>query len=605
MADSKTLDHRAEYQSRLEARTAWQHRCQRRAQVIANLRLLLFGIGVGVAWFSFGTESIDGLWLFPPAAGFFALVWAHDREIRSEARAGRAILFYERGLSGFDDRWRPGAEEETLTVDGEEFLPDDHPCARDLDLLGEGSLFVRLCVARTRDGQRMLADWLLQPAPAAVIRSRQRAVAELAERLDLREEFAIVSDWVREHVQPEALSRWGEAGAVPPAALYRGMALVLSMLTLTSLAGWLFGAASVLPFAMSGLLQSLFAIVFRAKVQSTLRSVDLPVRQLGVLARLLACVETQRFEASELVSLQERLLDGGQVPSERIAVLLRWAELLEARQNQFFAPLGALMLWTTQLSFALEVWRARSGPQISGWIREVAQLEALCSLAGYAYENPDQPFPEIVEGAGEIHAEGLAHPLLPRNGRVANDLSLGRDLRLLVVSGSNMSGKSTLLRSVGVNLALAYAGAPVCATRLRVSPLVVAASIRVDDSLLDGTSRFYAEIKRLRQIVELAEESRRALFLIDEMLHGTNSHDRGIGANAVIRGLVERGALGLVTTHDLVLTRVTDDLDGAGANVHFQDHLHEGQMSFDYRMRPGVVEKSNALALMRSVGLEV
>jgi DNA mismatch repair ATPase MutS len=194
---------------------------------------------------------------------------------------------------------------------------------------------------------------------------------------------------------------------------------------------------------------------------------------------------------------------------------------------------------------------------------------------------------------------------MPASQCVPNDVQLGGDLRLLIVSGSNMSGKSTLLRSVGLSTVMAWAGAPVCAGRLSISPLMVGASIRVLDSLQDGRSRFYAEITRLRQIVNLAAEARTVLFLIDELLSGTNSHDRKIGASALVRTLVNRGAIGMITTHDLALANIANDLAGRAANVHFADTLQDGQLHFNYQLLPGVVERSNALDLMRSVGLEV
>jgi DNA mismatch repair ATPase MutS len=228
------------------------------------------------------------------------------------------------------------------------------------------------------------------------------------------------------------------------------------------------------------------------------------------------------------------------------------------------------------------------------------------SLAGYSYEHPRDPLPQLAEvSGGWFEAEALGHPLMPDEQCVRNDVRLGGDLRLLIVSGSNMSGKSTLLRAVGLNAVLAWAGAPVRAARLRISPLAVGASIRVLDSLQDGRSRFYAEITRLRQIVGLADGSRTVLFLLDELLSGTNSHDRKIGAAAIIRMLVERGALGLITTHDLALAGIAEELPGAAVNVHFADALEDGRLHFDYRLREGVVERSNALDLMRSVGLEV
>ena len=269
------------------------------------------------------------------------------------------------------------------------------------------------------------------------------------------------------------------------------------------------------------------------------------------------------------------------------------------------STLYSLLLWSTQFAIAIENWRRISGPAVGRWLAAVGEFEALCALSGYGYEHPADPFPELVEQGICFEGEGLGHPLLPVDLCVRNDVRLGGELRVLLVSGSNMSGKSTLLRTVGTNAVLAFAGAPVRAAGLRLSPLSVGASIRIVDSLQDGSSRFYAEITRLRQLVDMTKGAFPLLFLLDELLHGTNSHDRRIGAEAVVRGLVDRGAVGLFTTHDLALAEIAEALGPRAANVHFQDHLEDGKIVFDYVMRPGIVRKSNALELMRSVGLEV
>jgi DNA mismatch repair ATPase MutS len=239
----------------------------------------------------------------------------------------------------------------------------------------------------------------------------------------------------------------------------------------------------------------------------------------------------------------------------------------------------------------------------------VGELEAAAALGTYAFDRPGDPFPEVLAPSEGPLFDGrsLGHPLLPEASCVRNDLSLGvaGGPRALVVSGSNMSGKSTFLRTCGVNVVLALAGAPVRAAALRLSPLALGASIRVVDSLQEGESKFYAEITRLRRILDLTRGEPPVLFLLDEILHGTNSHDRRIGAEAVIRALLERGAIGLVTTHDLALARIAEEPGSRLANVHFEDTLEGGRVRFDYRLRPGVVQRSNALALMREVGLEV
>ena len=269
------------------------------------------------------------------------------------------------------------------------------------------------------------------------------------------------------------------------------------------------------------------------------------------------------------------------------------------------------MLVRPHLALAVERWRSRYGPRVQVWIETIAEFEALSSLAGYRYEHKDDPFPDIVTPEGPPDAAalfdgvGLGHPLLPRTTMVRNDVRLSGERRLLVVSGSNMSGKSTLLRTVGINAVMALAGAPVRARSLRLSPLAVGATLRIQDSLLEGRSRFYAEITRIRALADIAAGPSPLLFLLDELFHGTNSHDRLVGAQGVLRSLLDRGALGLITTHDLALTAIGDELAPRAVNVHFEDWFAAGDIRFDYRMKPGPVTRSNALALMHAVGLDV
>jgi DNA mismatch repair ATPase MutS len=343
----------------------------------------------------------------------------------------------------------------------------------------------------------------------------------------------------------------------------------------------------------------------KGRVRQVLRSVERRTHDLVLLAELLARLERERFSAPLLARLRGALETEGEPASRRVARLARLLNRVDMGQNQFFAPLAAVLLWRTQLAVAIDSWRVHTGPAIAGWLAAVGEFEALGALAAYAFENPGDPFPDVRDGPALYDGEGLGHPLIPESVCVRNDVRLGGDLRVLLVSGSNMSGKSTLLRTVGVNAVLALAGAPVCARRLSLSVLAVGATLRIQDSLQAGRSRFYAELTRVRALVELASGPRPLLFLLDEIFHGTNSHDRTVGAEAVIRGLIDRGAVGLVTTHDLALAAVADRLAPRAANVHFEDQLVDGALRFDYTMRPGVVTHSNALALMRAVGLDV
>jgi DNA mismatch repair ATPase MutS len=348
-----------------------------------------------------------------------------------------------------------------------------------------------------------------------------------------------------------------------------------------------------------------FLYRFHKRVGAVVQAVEEAAHELKLISETLVRLERETFQSPLLAALRASLDAEGDPPSKRLARLARLTDSLDSRDHVLVRMAEPFVFWSTHLAFAVENWRRASGKVVRRWLTSLGELEALCSLASHAFEHPADPFPEFVESGPWLEAEGVAHPLIAEDRVVRNDVRLGGELRVLIVSGSNMSGKSTLLRTLGVNVVLAQAGAPVRARRLRLSPLAVGASIHVTDSLQGGISRFYAEILRLRQILDLASGPLPALFLVDEFLHGTNSHDRRIGAEALVRGLVERGAVGLITTHDLALAEIVETLKGRAANVHFEDRIGEGRICFDYVLQPGVVRHSNAIELMRSVGLEI
>jgi hypothetical protein len=474
-----------------------------------------------------------------------------------------------------------------------------------LDLFGRGSLFELLSRAQTRAGEDRLAAWLLAPAAPEELRARHGAVAELRGNLDLREDLAVLGPEVRHGVHPEPLLKWGSAPVRFTGGALRAAAALLATLSTCAVAAALAGATSWVPALVAIAAQSLFAVKLRARVSGVLGEIEAPSRDLAQLRALVERVERESFAAPRLAGLRSALETQGVPASRDLARLHRLVTTLDWRRNQLFAPIAPLLLWGTQHAFALEAWRSRCGGHLEGWLDALGELEALCDLAAHAYEHPADPFPEITETGPVFDARGLGHALLAESSCVRNDLTLDADRALVVVSGSNMSGKSTLLRSVGSNVVLALAGAPVRAERLRLSPLALGASLRVQDSLQEGASRFFAELLCLRRVVNLCAGPLPVLFLLDEILQGTNSHDRGIGASALVRGLLARGAVGLVTTHDLALTAMVDELAPRARNAHFEDELRDGELHFDYRLREGVVKRSNALALMRSVGLEL
>jgi hypothetical protein len=600
----------SEYAMRLEARRARVAERDRVEAALSGVRLALAAVAVAIGWLAFGRGALSGWWLTAPVLVFAAVAVAHDRVIRDRRRLLRAADFYRRGLDRLEHRWAGTGES------GARFLDEHHLYAGDLDLFGAGSLYELLCTARTRAGEESLAAWLLSPATRDEVLARQQAVRELTPRLDLREDLALLGDDVRAGVHPDALIAWGTEPPVLTSRVFPWVGAALSSLTLAGVASWGAGWSGPGFFLVAAAIQTTVAMRLRPRVLHVLAGAEAAARDLALLSQVLARIEREPVAATRLTALKAALETGGVPPSRRIARLHGLVERLDARRNQLFTPVAGALLWGTQIAHALERWREASGAAVATWLRAVGEFEALCALASHAHENPADPFPALVEAAAAprdsgsdgplFEGEGLGHPLIPLDRCVPNDVTLARGgPAVLIVTGSNMSGKSTLLRTVGVNAVLAMAGAPVRARSLRLAPLHVGASIRTQDSLQAGTSRFYAEITRLRHIVDLTAGELPVLFLMDEMLHGTNSHDRSIGAEGVVRGLVARGAVGLVTTHDLALARIAEGLAPRAAVVHFEDHLEGGRISFDYVMRPGVVRKSNALELMRSVGLDV
>jgi DNA mismatch repair ATPase MutS len=343
------------------------------------------------------------------------------------------------------------------------------------------------------------------------------------------------------------------------------------------------------------------------RVERALHRAAAAARDLDVLGHLLEQLERQQFSTVRLRSLRRAIDAGDSRASSAIRSLHRLVELHDWQHNLIFLILSLPFLWGTHLAWAIEAWRARHGRHIRGWLDAVAEIEALSSLSAFGFEHPRDPFPAIVGDASSAVFDGadLGHPLIPAARCVRNDVRLDENRQLLVVSGSNMSGKSTLLRTVGINTVLAQAGAPVRAASLRLSPLQLGATLRIQDSLQEGRSRFYAEITRVRALADVANGPTPLLFLLDELFHGTNSHDRLVGASGVLRSLLNRGAIGLVTTHDLALTSIARALAPRAVNVHFEDWFEDSEIHFDYRMKSGPVTRSNAIALMRAVGLDV
>lgn len=538
------------------------------------------------------------LWLLlVPAAAFAFLAVLHEQRLQQIRLRQRAIEFYERGVARIGDRWAGTGET------GDRFLDPAHPYARDLDLFGKASLFELLCTARTRAGEESLAEWLLTAAPVEEIVARHGAIHDLSGRVKLREELFCLGETVRAGVRPDSLARWGERKPLLRSGRIRILTTALGALWIAGMVAWAAWGLGAVALAISAL-NLAWAHRLHTRWDEAAEAIEEATHDLDVLAGVLRLIDHGHFSAAKLREIQARLKHEKFAPSDAIRKLDRIVGYLESRRNPAMRLLDAVTFWSAQCVFLAEGWQQEFGPHIRSWLDAVGEFEALTALAGYAFEHPGDVLPQFVEkGPPLFDAEGLTHPLLPAERAIRNDVRLGDGLHLIVLSGPNMAGKSTFIRSVGVNAVLAQCGAPVRASALKLSPLEVAASICVLDSLSGGTSRFYAEIRKLKVAEELSAGPVPVLFLMDELLSGTNSHDRLEGTKLVVRSLMNRGAIGIVSTHDLALAEIPATMSGRAVNCHFEDRLEDGKLIFDYKLQPGVVKTSNALELMRSIGL--
>jgi hypothetical protein len=604
---------RALYERRHAVATADTAAEERLSDRVSNLRGLAFAAvaGAGISLLLGKYVETAAIVLGVGVVAFAVLIVWHGRVLARESEARR------RALVNGDALLRVTGRSRELAQDGKRFQGLEHPYADDLDLFGPNSLYQRISVAHTRFGEDALARYLREPAGPAEIARRQTAVRALAPELDLRQRFEAFSFGVvkderqpgtaRKSVpDPEPLFQWAKRtdGASADALLTWGSRL-LPPLTLAALIAWTRGAS---PFFFVGALVLQAYLIARGSAATgraflACSSTEGAFRSYGPM---LSLVEGLTIDAPLLSDLKKRLGSSERPPSVAMGELERILGWFELRHNGLVYPIVNLFtLWDVHCTLALEAWRKRTAPTLEDWFAVLGEVEALSSLSGLAHDEPDFCFPEVSDELPPFEAESLGHPLIAEGSRKPNDVSLSAPGTALLVTGSNMSGKSTLLRAMGLAAVLAFAGGPVCARRLRMMPLVIRTSIRVSDSLERGVSHFYAEVKKIKAVVEAATGNSRVLFLLDEVLHGTNSRERQIGARWVITEMLARGAVGAVSTHDEELCRLTPELMSRVHLVHFRETVKDGAMTFDYTLREGPVQGGNALRVMQLAGLGV
>ena len=592
-----------EYKKRQQAREAEVAHFEKLHVRFGNLRLLVVIATLVAAWFSLYRNAFSAWWLLLALLSFLIIAVRHAKVLRQRTCAERAVNFYRSGLARIEDRWinsdKPGTGQTGSRIDVHSSL-----YATDLDLFGQASLFELLSLARTRIGEDTLAAWLLSPSPIAEITERHAAITELRNCLDLREDVSVLGEDLQVGIHPDALTQWAEAPNQLTHSWLRWLSLLLAVVAIATVILWA-ELGTKTPFFLVVIIETVIIASLRKQTAAVLHATEHTLEDLQLLSSLLARLEREQFETPYLQRLKMELSSHHIAASQAIGRLRTIVEYIHSLENPIMRALNIPLMYAVQAAYAAEAWRSAHGAAVRLWLRATGKVEALLSLSGYSYEHPADPFPEFVQGPPCFNAEQLGHPLIPAANCVRNDISICGETRVLLVSGSNMSGKSTLMRAVGINTVLAMAGAPVRANRLQLTPLHLGASILINDSLQEGSSRFYAEITRLRQICDLAEKDPPVLFLLDELLQGTNSKDRLMGAEGVVSALLASGAIGLISTHDLALTNIGEQRDVRLHNVHLQDAIVDGKMKFDFKLQDGVVTKSNGIELMRLIGLKV
>lgn len=554
-----------------------------------------------VLWGVFGKHALSAYWLIAPAAAYAILAIWHGRILRARGHANTAAEFYRKGIARIEDRWAGSGQT------GERFRDAHHVYADDLDIFGRGCLFELLSTARLPMGENRLAQWLRDGSDAQAILERQQLIVDLREKLDLRESLAVTGEDLRARLNPETLIEWAEGKSLLPiGSFWRIAAAALSLCAAAAIV-YLFETSELWPLVAVLAVEGAVLRWLWRTANAVMEGVDANAEGLQLFSEILARLEREPFDAPQLREFASELKQGIAPASQAIRSFARVVYWIDASDSLIARICELPFLYSVQTAMAAETWRKRWGSKMRRWVELTGEMEALLALASYSYEHPTDPFPEFVEAEdapGFFDGEELGHPLIAAAKCVRNSVRLDAETRVLLVSGSNMSGKSTLLRVVGINTVLAMAGAPIRGKRLKLSALKIGTRLRSTDSLQEGRSSFYTEILQIRKVFDGMDEAAPLLFLFDELLEGTNSKDRRIGAESLIQALLKRRAIGIVTTHDLALTEIAPAVGNVLRNMHFEDQVVGGKMLFDYKLRAGVVEKSNALELMRLIGLE-
>jgi uncharacterized membrane protein (DUF485 family) len=594
----------AQYDKRKEKYHQLVTKQNSKVNLISNLRFITFFLGLGVIIYLHLMESylLSSIIALGFILVFLVLVFKHQRAMDEKDYFSVLLKINENSLVRTKGQWN------AFPDTGEEFLDENHQYAQDLDIFGKGSLFQWINTATTFTGREKLRKVLAEPCQnAGEIMKRQEAVAELADKLNWRQEFTAVGLLAKDELHdPRALLTW--AGAGNKLFLKRWVITLIRLLPAVTIA--LIAAAyfsSEISYYIPGIavvIQILFLVPGARERGKLFNTANTYKNNLRAYSRMIKLLEKERFNSSYLKELQGRLINQNKEnASVQLHQLDKIVGAISHRHHQIYLIINILLLWDYQCLIALEGWLKKSGDSLGKWIEAIGEVEAIASLAVISYDHPDWAMPTITGESLALSAEEMGHPLLTGD-RISNDLRFVPPVRILLITGSNMSGKSTLLRTAGINLVLAYTGAPVCARKFTCSLMGIYTCMRVSDNLEKNISSFYAELLRIKVIVRAAEEGREIFFLLDEIFKGTNSTDRHTGAKVLVNKLSREKALGLVSTHDLELGALEEE-NNKIKNFHFREYYEGEQLRFDYQLRPGLSTTRNAIYLMKMAGIEV
>jgi hypothetical protein len=596
-------------QERYEKRMKYYEKMVRQLSVkinrISNWRLFAFlaGTGCTVAFYVVRYYFLCGAAAIMGIAAFIWLVVCHERLLALKNYAGTLLDISKQSLNRVSGRWT------SFDDTGEDFRDDEHFYASDLDIFGRGSLFQYVNTAFTHTGRKVLARFFIKPLKdVQTISERQQAVDELARRFGWRQRFEAEARLAaRRTADPAGLIMW--AGDWDKAFLASWKPFILRMLPVVTivlvLGAFVFGVFSW-HFPVTALVVQTLLLKYKGKERYKVLGTAIRFKDdIRVYERMLRIFEKRKFDGSYLVRLGKRLENNrSEAACKQVEKLVKIADSISNRNNAYYIVFNILTLWDYQCLIALESWKRDSGSRLEEWLEVLGELEALASLSVLRHDHEDWATAGFEENKLLLEAASMGHPLLSAS-RICNDLRLARPVGVLLITGSNMSGKSTLLRTAGINLVLAYAGAPVCAAGFQCALMDIYTCMRISDSLEKNISSFYAEILRIKMIVEAVNRGQKVFFLLDEIFRGTNSKDRHMGAKILVQKLVRANTLGLVSTHDLELGELEKESEGRVKNGHFREYYEGNRIRFDYKLRPGVSTTRNAAYLMRMAGIEV